>query len=90
MSFTPKNYFDFSETLFTYMKNTVGVDDELDKMGFGLADPFQKKQNVEDQQKLHPSFVRLGVKSAHRINNEPTARKQFENHDQSNNMSHLL
>ena len=60
------------------MKNTVGVDDELDKMGFGLADPFQKKQNVEDQQKLHPSFVRLGVKSAHRINNEPTARKQFE------------
>jgi len=34
---------DLSETLFTYMKNTVGVDDELDKMGFGLADPFQKK-----------------------------------------------
>jgi len=67
---------DLSETLFTYMKNTVGVDDELDKMGFGLADPFQKKQNVEDQQKLHPSFVRLGVKSAHRINNEPTARAE--------------
>ena len=69
------------------MKNTVGVDDELDKMGFGLADPFQKKQNVEDQQKLHPSFVRLGVKSAHRINNEPTARKQFENHDASYSLS---
>ena len=60
------------------MKNTVGVDDELDKMGFGLADPFQKKQtNDEDQQKLHPSFVRLGIKSAHRINNEPTSRKEL-------------
>jgi len=68
---------DLSETLFTYMKNTVGVEDELDKMGFGLVDPFQKKQtNVEDGVKLHPSFVRLGVKSAHRINNEPTARAE--------------
>ena len=33
---------DLSEPLFTFMKNTFGVEETLNQLGFGLVDPFQK------------------------------------------------
>lgn len=64
---------DLSEPVFTYMKNTFGVDETLNNLGFSLRSPFQKQKDSE-RESLHSAFVRLGIKSSQRVHDEPTER----------------
>jgi len=66
---------DLSEPVFTYMKNTFGVDETLNQLGFSLRNPFQKQKNTDQAaEQLHSAFVRLGIKSSQRVHDEPTER----------------
>lgn len=51
---------ELTEPLFTYMRNSFGVTDIIEQMGFSTKDPFSKN---DEPVNLHPAIVRLGFKA---------------------------
>ncbi|CBY15104.1 unnamed protein product [Oikopleura dioica] len=55
---------ELTEPLFTYMRNTAGIKDTIQTMGFGRKDMFSRGI-TKNQTQLHRAIVRLGFKAAH-------------------------